>query len=141
MLINLREPLARLADTESHPSNFCRHFSSKSVYHHLLHAISSEGTYLSDLQSQAQNTFNEAWYTIKHRHTKHRQTSSNISLIMSKHKCLLVYTTSSCYLEHCQTCRVMIENFATCSKNLMMFDDALFTNQSSLLNLRLHSML
>ena len=36
---------------------------------------------------------------------------------------------------------VMFENFATCSKILMMFGDALFIDQSSLLNKLLRSML
>ena len=64
-------------------------------------------------------------YMIKHHHTKLRQASLNMSLILFKQKCFIVKTTSSCSLEHCQTW-VTFENFATCSKNLMMFDHALF---------------
>ena len=53
-----------LAGIESHTSNFCRHFSSKSVYNQLLHSIFSAVIFFSDLRSQAQNNVNEAWWFV-----------------------------------------------------------------------------
>jgi len=61
-LINLHKSWAPLEGTKFHTSNICWHYSSKSATGHLLHSIFSAGTFVSDLHSQAQRIFKEAWF-------------------------------------------------------------------------------